>query len=84
MVQRDRASGAVFFCSFLTSSPTPVQFCLPMQWRRRLPLTPSVAWDLWRVRELSDWMRDDAYSEELVGRVFAIFLPTLKSVSKRT
>ena len=30
-------------------------------------------WDLWRVRELSEWMRDDAYSEMLVGRVF-VFL----------
>ena len=27
-------------------------------------------WDLSRVRELSEWMRDDAYSEVLVGRVF--------------
>ena len=27
-------------------------------------------WDLLRVRELSEWMRDDAYSEVLVGRVF--------------
>ena len=27
-------------------------------------------WDLLRVRELSDWVRDDAYSEVLVGRVF--------------
>ena len=29
-------------------------------------------WDFWRVRELSEWMRDDAYSEVLVGRVFVI------------
>ena len=29
-------------------------------------------WDLSRVRELSEWMRDDAYSEVLVGRVFVI------------
>ena len=29
-------------------------------------------WDLLRVRELSEWMRDDAYSEVLVGRVFVI------------
>ena len=29
-------------------------------------------WDLVRVRELSEWMRDDAYSEVLVGRVFVI------------
>ena len=29
-------------------------------------------WDLSRVRELSEWMRDDAYSEVLVGRVFMI------------
>ena len=27
-------------------------------------------WDLARVRELSEWMRDDAYSEMLVGRLF--------------
>ena len=27
-------------------------------------------WDFLRVRELSEWMRDDAYSEVLVGRVF--------------
>ena len=27
-------------------------------------------WDLSRVRELSEWMRDDAYSEVLVGRLF--------------
>ena len=27
-------------------------------------------WDLSRVRELSEWMRDDAYSQVLVGRVF--------------
>ena len=27
-------------------------------------------WDLLRVRELSEWMRDDACSEVLVGRVF--------------
>ena len=27
-------------------------------------------WDLLRVRELSEWMRDDAYSEVLVGRLF--------------
>ena len=27
-------------------------------------------WDFSRVRELSEWMRDDAYSEVLVGRVF--------------
>ena len=27
-------------------------------------------WDLSLVRELSEWMRDDAYSEVLVGRVF--------------
>ena len=26
--------------------------------------------DLLTVRELSEWMRDDAYSEVLVGRVF--------------
>ena len=26
--------------------------------------------DLSRVRELSEWMRDDAYSKVLVGRVF--------------
>ena len=30
------------------------------------------AWDLGRVHELLEWMRDDAYSEVLVGRVFAI------------
>ena len=29
-------------------------------------------WDLSRVRELSEWMRDDAYSEVLVGSVFVI------------
>ena len=29
-------------------------------------------WDLSLVRELSEWMRDDAYSEVLVGRVFMI------------
>ena len=29
-------------------------------------------WDLLRVRELSEWMRDDAYSEVLVGRLFVI------------
>ena len=29
-------------------------------------------WDLSRVRELSEWMTDDAYSEVLVGRVFVI------------
>ena len=29
-------------------------------------------WDLSRVRELPEWMRDDAYSEVLVGRVFVI------------
>ena len=29
-------------------------------------------WDLSRVRELSEWMLDDAYSEVLVGRVFVI------------
>ena len=29
-------------------------------------------WDLSPVRELSEWMRDDAYSEVLVGRVFMI------------
>ena len=28
-------------------------------------------WDLSRVRELSEWMRDEAYFEVLVGRVFA-------------
>ena len=28
------------------------------------------AWDLSRVRELSEWMRDDAYSKVLVGRLF--------------
>ena len=38
-----RASSAAPFCSSLTLSPTPVQLCLPMQWRRRLPLTPSAA-----------------------------------------
>ena len=27
-------------------------------------------WDLSRVRELSEWTRDDAHSEVLVGRVF--------------
>ena len=27
-------------------------------------------WDLSRVRDLSEWMRDDAYSEVLVGRLF--------------
>ena len=27
-------------------------------------------WDLSRVRELSEWMRDDAYTEVLVGRLF--------------
>ena len=27
-------------------------------------------WDLLRVRELSEWMRDDVYSEVLAGRVF--------------
>ena len=27
-------------------------------------------WDLSRVREFSEWMRDDAYTEVLVGRVF--------------
>ena len=27
-------------------------------------------WDFSRVRELSEWMRDDAYSEVLVGRLF--------------
>ena len=27
-------------------------------------------WDFLRVRELSEWMRDDEYSEVLVGRVF--------------
>ena len=32
----------------------------------------SGTWDLSRVRELSEWMRDDAYSEVLVGRVFVI------------
>ena len=30
-------------------------------------------WDLSRVRELSEWMRDDAYSEVLVGRLFVTF-----------
>ena len=29
-------------------------------------------WDFSRVHELSEWMRDDAYSEVLVGRVFVI------------
>ena len=29
-------------------------------------------WDLGRVRELPEWMRDDAYSEMLFGRVFVI------------
>ena len=29
-------------------------------------------WDLSLVRELSEWMRDDPYSEVLVGRVFVI------------
>ena len=29
-------------------------------------------WDLSRVCELSEWMRDDAYSEVLVGRVLVI------------
>ena len=29
-------------------------------------------WDISRVRELSEWMRDDAYSLMLVGRVFVI------------
>ena len=29
-------------------------------------------WDLSRVRELWEWMRDDAYSEVLIGRVFVI------------
>ena len=27
-------------------------------------------WDLFRVRELSEWLRDDAYTEVLVGRLF--------------
>ena len=27
-------------------------------------------WDLSRVRELSEWMRDDTYTEVLVGRLF--------------
>ena len=29
-------------------------------------------WDLSRVRGMSEWMKDDAYSEVLVGRVFVI------------
>ena len=32
--------------------------------------TKHGTWDLLRVRELSEWMRDDACSEVLVGRVF--------------
>ena len=42
-----------------------------MQWRRRLPsYTERDAWDLLLVRELSEWMRNDVYSEVLVGRMF--------------
>ena len=29
-------------------------------------------WDLSRVREMSEWMRDDTFSELLVGRVFVV------------
>ena len=46
-------------------------------------------WDLSRVRELSEWMRDDAYSEWLVGRLFVTLgvkfaeLPSLNGSSER-
>ena len=41
------------------------------QWQRRSDITSSAARGTFlRVRELSEWMRDDAYSEVLVGRLF--------------
>ena len=73
MVQRDRASGAVFFRFFLHFE-TNTSLVLPSD-----AVAMEVAshaergtWDLWRVREWSEWMRDDAFFEVLVGRVFVI------------
>ena len=39
-------------------------------------------WDLSRVRELSEWMRDDAYSEVLVGRVFVTLCVKFAEMAK--
>ena len=59
------------FNSSLTLSPTPVQLCLLMQWRRRFAFHAECgAWDLSLVRELSEWVRNDVYSEVPVGRMF--------------
>ena len=40
-------------------------------------------WDLSLVRESSEWMRDDAHSEVLVGRVFMIFCVKFAEVACR-
>ena len=57
---------SVFNSSF-TLSPTLAQLCLLMQWRRRFAsYAERGAWDLSLVRESSEWMRNDVYSEVLV------------------
>ena len=74
MLQRDRASSAALFCFFLDFEPNTCP-ALPSD-----AVAKEVAshaergmWDLSLVRELSQWRRNNAYSEVLVGRVFMIF-----------
>ena len=70
MLQRDRASSAVPSCTSPTLSPTPVQLCLPRLSKEVASHAERGLWDLLKVRELSEWMRNDVYSEVLVGRMF--------------
>ena len=59
-----------FYNSSLTLSPTPVQLCLLLQWRRRLHFTTNVALGTYPWSASCPRMRNDVYSEVLVGRMF--------------
>ena len=61
------------FCSSLTSNPTSIQPLLSNAVAKEVAShAERGTWDLSLVRELSEWMRDDAFSEVLVGRVSVI------------
>ena len=72
MLLRDRASSAAPFLFFPDFEPnTPPALLSDAVAKEVAYHAERGLWDLLRVRELSKWMRNDVYSEVLVGRTFA-------------
>ena len=73
--QRDRAFECSAFLFFLDFEPNTCPALLSDAVAKEVAFhAEHGAWDLSLVRESSEWMRDDAFSEVFVGRVLLVIL----------